>query len=241
MIFSTSIEIHPHDTDFSRRISPVTLGSYILDTAGRAANEHGFGMSHMNTSGAAWVLSRFSVEMHSLPLQYETITIHTWVRAVNPIFSKRLYIVTDKNNNIVAEADSLWSVIDLNTRKVVNLTELGNLTDYIVEKDNSITPTTKIGKQSLENSQQFNHHIIYSDIDLNVHVNSMKYLQWALDTHNIDYFKENSIHRYDMNFLKEMTFGQEANIHREEIEKSSLFSITNDENTPCCRIKLHLK
>ncbi len=242
MIFQTTYYTLPHQTDFSKHITPQHLGSLILDTAGQAANNHGFGMSLLNeTQNVAWVLSRFSVQIYAIPPMYSTITIRTWVRSINAVFTKRLFSISNEKDEIIAEADSLWSIINMQTRKVADLTAIPNIQNSIINKDISMSAVAKVPRENISNCKQYHHDIKFSDIDLNQHTNSMKYLQWCLDTLPVQFFKENNITRYDINFLKEMLETETATINKDFSPLSTVFCISNTENTPCCRIKLHHK
>ncbi len=238
MIYSTDLHVHPHDCDFSKQLSYVTLGSLFLDIAGRAANEHGFGMNLFHSKGAAWVLSRFSVEVYRRPKEYERVTIRTWIRGVNSIFSERFFQMLDNDGVVLVESASLWSVIDLKTRKMLDLTSIGKLDDFIVDQSIVMDSTKRVSKSVAESGKITTHNILYSDIDMNIHVNSMKYLQWVMDSFTLDFHMDNSISRYDINFLKEMRYPQVATILKEEQEDGVVFAISNEEKAVCCRIKI---
>ena len=73
--YSKSFYINPHEADATKHLTPTILGNYILNTAGMAAREFGFGMDSMHNQGVAWVVSRMSIEINELPKEYTTIKI----------------------------------------------------------------------------------------------------------------------------------------------------------------------
>ena len=55
--------IYPQEVDYTKRMTLTALGSCLLNAAGLAAAEKGFGMEAMHAQGWAWVVSRLAVEM----------------------------------------------------------------------------------------------------------------------------------------------------------------------------------
>ena len=113
--------IFPREADASKRISLQNIGAFILDAAGMAANAHGFGMDYMHKHGLAWVTSRIAIEMTEYPHEYETISIETWVEDCTSIFSTRNFLIYNDKKEVIGQASTLWSMIDFNTRKMVDL------------------------------------------------------------------------------------------------------------------------
>ena len=59
----------------------------------------------------------------------------------------------------------------------------------------------------------------YSDIDINGHVNSIKYIEHILDLFPIEFFKEKRIKRFEMAYVAESYYGDILSFYREEVEE----------------------
>lgn len=239
--YSCKFYIHPHEADATKHLTPTILGNYILDSAGLAAKEYGFGMDKLHETGVAWVVSRMSIRIKQLPKEYTTIKIKTWIQDVNQICTTRNYLVYDESDNVIAQATTLWSIIDRKTRTIVDLMEKSTISAFIHEKeepDFSLPRTRRIDMKK-EKTNEYHYTVKYSDIDMNNHVNSMKYLQWVIDTLDIKTI-EKGIEQIDINYTKEALYGEELAIYQNTDEDTETFEIQKS-NATCCKIKLTLK
>ena len=62
----------------------------------------------------------------------------------------------------------------------------------------------KIGKQA---NRIKSVKVSYSDIDMNGHVNSMKYLEHALDIYSLDYWGKKALRRLEIAYIIEAYYG----------------------------------
>ena len=56
----------------------------------------------------------------------------------------------------------------------------------------------------------------YSDIDLNGHVNSIKYIEHILDLFPMEMFREKRIRRFEMAYVAESYYGDTLSFYREQ-------------------------
>ena len=232
--------IYPREADASKRISLQNIGAYILDAAGMAAKARGFGMDYMHANGLAWVTSRIAIEMKEYPHEYETISIETWVEDCTSIFSTRNFLIYNNKKEVIGQASTLWSMIDFNTRKMVDLLKTTKLADHVVTTQKEIFTMDKPKRVDFkgEGDATSTHRVVVSDIDMNQHVNSMKYLQWAIDTLSLDDIMNTTIKRLDINYLREALYNQNIEVHRTDIDNQKRFELRNEEGQVCCRIQL---
>lgn len=233
--------IYPREADASKRISIQNIGAYILDAAGMAAKMRGFGMNDMHKRGLAWVTSRIAIEMTEYPHEYETISIETWVEDCGSLFTTRNFLIYNAQKEVIGQASTLWSMIDFKTRKMVDLQKSTDLENHVVTTQNplfTISKPQRVDYKSVDEQPTHTHKVVVSDIDMNQHVNSMKYLQWVIDTLSLDEIINGRINRVDINYLREALYGQNIQIYNETTEENRKFELRNDEGMPCCRIQL---
>lgn len=234
--------IYPHEVGANKRITPCNMGSLILNSAGMAATKNGFGMHYLHANGFAWVVSRMAVEMKEYPQEYQTITIETWMENCTAITSLRNYKIFNSEGELIGEASTLWSIIDFNSRKIVNLLKFEQLLDFVV--DNHPTDIATAGRVDLPKNATpdnvFSHKVVYSDIDFNRHANSMKYLQWVIDSIPYETFMQRNIKRYEINYQKEVIAEEVVDIEHyicnDDGATTDIFDIKQEKT--CCKIKL---
>ncbi|MBP1641109.1 MAG: acyl-ACP thioesterase [Bacteroidetes bacterium] len=229
-------QLSPQDCDFREQVSLPALGDLILQAAGKSADEKGFGMQKLNTENRTWVVSRMAIEMDRFPKWKEWINIETWVEEVGRAATTRNFRITDNNGTVIGGASTLWAMIDVTTRRAIDLQTVEGLSKAasgvpsIIEKPRHLP--------SVEENMLKNHEVSYSDIDFNRHANSMKYVEWMLDCFSLDWHQKHAIKRCELNFLHEVFYGDKVAIFHKHQEELSLFEIKRTDDNGICRMKL---
>lgn len=236
----------PFHVDFTGRLLLGVLGNHLLNCAGFHATDRGFGMARLHESNYTWVLSRLAVELSDIPQQYETFSIETWVENVYRLFTDRNFTILDKSGKPLGYARSVWAMINLDTRKPADLLELhsGRIVDYIeaekecpIEKPGRIKVNSPVPMRTLDT--------YYSDIDVNGHVNSIKYIEHILDLFPRETFETQRIARFEVAYVAESYLGDRLSFFRDDlgggeyaVEVRKDIGGENPEGETVCRSKI---
>lgn len=220
----------PFHSDFLGNLSLSVMANHLLNCAGKNAEENGFGIDYLNEHHYTWVLSRLVMEFDEMPHQYESFSIDTWVESVMTLFSGRNFAMRRADGTTFGHARSIWAMIDLDTRQPANLLTLrdGIMTQYInTELPCPIDGPGRIRVNADAPAQSFT--VRFSDIDINVHLNAVRYIEHILDLFTLDKFREKRIRRFEIAYMSEALFGEvldlyidsddAADIHQVEIRK----------------------
>ena len=206
----------PFHVDFTGRLTMGVLGNHLLNCAGFHASERGFGIAEINENHYTWVLSRLAIELEDMPRQYEDFSINTWIENVYRLFTDRNFELQDKNGKAIGYARSVWAMISMETRKPADLISLhgNNLGQYVSDRECPIDKPGRI-KVSVDAPVE-EYQTRYSDIDINGHVNSIKYIEHILDLFPMDTFKEKQVKRFEMAYVAESYYGDVLSFYLEE-------------------------
>lgn len=231
-----SFVVQPQFVDFQYRATLASLGDMLLTTAGYNADDNGFGMRRLNGMDCAWVLSKLVIEMKTYPQQYETIQVETWIEEVGRISTTRNFCIRNNENEIIGNAVSNWVMIDMKTRRPKDLMTLDGIHEYASGETGLIEKPLKLEAVTGKIIDSF--QVKYSDIDINNHVNSIRYIQWLTDCFPLNRYRETQIRRFEINYMTEMLFGDKVEIAGEEIENNDFrFEIMKGER-PACRARV---
>lgn len=199
----------PFHVDFTGHLTMGVLGNHLLNCAGFHATDRGFGIATLNEDNYTWVLSRLAVELDEMPCQYEDFSIQTWVENVYRLFTDRNFAIIDKEGKKIGYARSVWAMINLNTRKPADLLALhgGSIVDYVCDEPCPIEKPSRIKVASATPVASVKAK--YSDIDINGHVNSIRYIEHILDLFPIEVYREKRIRRFEMAYVAESYYGDE--------------------------------
>ncbi|MCM1108825.1 MAG: thioesterase [Clostridium sp.] len=212
----------PFHVDFTGRLFMGVLGNHLLNCAGFHASDRGFGIATLNESNYTWVLSRLAVELEDMPKAYDTFSIETWVENVYRLFTDRNFAIIGSDGKACGYARSVWAMIDLNSRKPADLLELhgGRITDYILTGKEC--PIDKPGRIKVSVPEPM--HTIetrYGDIDINGHVNSIKYIEHILDLFPKDWYARYHLARFEMAYVAESYYGDTLSFFCESKENNN--------------------
>ena len=187
----------PYLLDFRGRVTIPMIGNYLIHAASSHAAERGFGFNDMSERHTAWVLSRLAIEMTGYPAMSEPIPLYTWVDEVG-----RLY------------ARSIWAAIDMESRRPT-LLDVAGLSAYVTDRPCPIGKPGKIA--AVENDTEGIPYVVkYSDLDINGHLNSIKYMEHLLDLFDLDLFQTKDIKRFEIAYQSEGKYGMELLLHKKE-------------------------
>ena len=197
--------IEPGDADFMKRATLMSLADYILHTAGEDADRGGFGVRDLNLHNASWVLTRMALEVERMPAEYERIRVTTWVSAVTRAMTTRNFEVFDEKGVRIACAVTNWAMLDLSARRMLDLHLLPAYDS--MTQDFPLPAALPCRLAPLSGGREYEHAVVYSDLDFNCHANSVKYIQWAVDTLPLELLQQKRFARTDINFIREARYG----------------------------------
>ena len=200
----------PFHCDFSGKMFLGHLGNQMLNAADFHSTDRGFGMKYLMTIQRSWVLSRLAIEMEEMPAQYERFTIETWVENAMKFFTSRNFCVSDGKGKVYGYGRSIWAMIDTETRQPCDIYSIDNgaINDWIV--DDKPCPIEKGGRvvRTID--------VNYNDIDINGHVNSVKYIEHVLDLWDIAWYREHRLKRFEIAYVAEAHQGDKLDCYREK-------------------------
>lgn len=200
--------------DFRGRVTIPMIGNYLLHAASHHASQRGFGYSDMTERHTAWVLSRMAIEIKRYPVMSEPFTLYTWIEEAGHLFTSRCFELNDTAGEAIGYARSIWAAIDVKTRRPTPLDQEA-LNVYRVER---ACPIEKPGRiAAIENEVEGTpYRVKYSDLDVNGHFNSIKYMEHLLDLFPLDLFRAKEVRRFEIAYLSEGWYDMPLTLHQKE-------------------------
>lgn len=161
--------------------SVLALATYFQEAAGRHAAELGVSMQDLLADGKAWVLARLRMEVDRLPEWEDEITIETWPSGLDRLYATREFVFVDDEDRELARGTSAWLVIDTERRRPLRPPSVL----YDIDVPDRPAPLERDAvdfspPSAVDRERTFS--VRYHDLDLNRHVNNVRYLEWALET-----------------------------------------------------------
>ena len=222
----------PFHCDFTKHLFIGHLGNNLLNAADFHSNDRGCGVNYLNYVNKTWVLSRLSVELDKIPAIYEDFVVETWIDSVMRYFTNRNFKITNKDGYVYGYGKSIWAMIDTTTRQPVDILKTSNETISEYLETDYANPIKKSSRVKLDDDLKLQQSILttYSDIDINGHVNSIKYIEHILDLFPIEYYKKYRIKKFDIAYIMESHNNDKLNFY------TNIDSINECNNTVSVRV-----
>lgn len=231
----------PFHCDFRQRLFMGHLGNHLLNAADYHSDARGYGMTYLNTVHKTWVLSRLAIEMTEMPQMYERFTVETWVDSVMRYFTGRNFAIVAKDGRTLGYGRSVWAMINTDTRQPVDiLSERDGIITQYLETEKSC-PMADASRVKVSNSATFVRKLMaqYHDVDINGHVNSVKYIEHILDLWPLDWYKAHTLRRFEIAYVAEGHQGDTLCFHQEQQNDTTyLIKVSKIDGTELCRAKV---
>ena len=208
--YHTTYKVRTYETDPFHQVKITTLCDYFQETAGLHATLLGLGMDDLAKENKAWVLSHLYLTLDKYPSSGETVTIETWPIGMQRLFTKRDFLVKNAHGEILCRAASFWLLIDLNTRRPLRFSFPNH--DAPDPRRHALDVSPEKLEISPSIDPTYHHKIAYSDLDINKHVNNVKYMEWIVNAMMQDTWETLLIKEFHVQFLSEAFPGQEMEI-----------------------------
>lgn len=240
IVFEKSYEVHSYDTGTDGKLRPDALLSYLQDIAGHHASILKVGREELLVKERFWALVRIVSRLSVSPLWNDTIHIKTWPSGIEGIFAIRNFQICNSKAEVIGEASSSWVIVNSGSRRPVrpepHLAELGlgsPVEGFLCK------PAEKLQEAGIAAYRSPVKNVRYSDLDVNMHVNNAKYLQWILDSYPLDFIKENEALVVEANYIAETLSGDDYMITSEESGSSFHHSvIKRSTGKEACRFRI---
>ncbi|XVF09526.1 hypothetical protein REPUB_Repub07fG0101200 [Reevesia pubescens] len=148
----------------------------------------GFGATHgMVRNSLIWVVTRMQLQVDQYPIWGEVLQLDTWVGASGKNGMRRDWLIrSHATGQIYARATSTWAMMNQQTRRLSKMPEevRAEISPWFIEK-NAIQEETPETIKKLDNTAKYINSELTpkrTDLDMNHHVNNVKYVNWMLET-----------------------------------------------------------
>ena len=168
------------------------------------------GYAELIKMNLAWVLTRQLIQLYDIPRLNQKITVETWADDMTDIMATRDFNILGKDNHLHGVCRTSWMLIDLKLRRPVRIPNaLRGLLPIQPERRRGDLVLDKVPLAETSKEHSSLYKVVYSDLDMNHHVNNINYLKWVLDDFDYEFRQKYRIHTVEINYLAEAVLGDE--------------------------------
>lgn len=214
--YKESFKIRATEVDFDQTATLRAICNLLQEVAGNHARELHFDITDLQENKLTWVLHRLCVKMDRYPDWRETITIQTWPSSGDGLRAYRDFLILDSDGYAIGKSLSYWLMMDIQSRRPTRIPD--KILQMAPKDIDHVLPVSDAyfsAIDSADSSQSFT--VRKSDLDLNKHVNNVKYIEWALSCLP----DEHKVNEIDIKFMAEAVLGDTVVAESKESDDSN--------------------
>lgn len=176
-----------------------------------------------------WVLLDWKLQVIKRPKYGEILTINTWGKEMKKFFTYRDYEIYNDKQELCAIATSKWALIDIKNRKMVRLTD--EIIDKYKPEEKSVFFEAELDK--LEVPKEFSAEMEYTvkrrDIDINMHMHNLYYLDLAYEVLPQDVYDQRPFDNVRIMYKNEIKLGDTVKCHYAEKDGKHIIVIDSED------------
>ncbi|MBA0797240.1 hypothetical protein Gohar_007955 [Gossypium harknessii] len=193
LVFSQNFSIRSYEIGADQTASIETLMNHLQETAINHCRSagllgEGFGATpEMCKKNLIWVVTRMQVVVDRYPTWGDVVQVDTWVSASGKNGMRRDWLVSNsETGEILTRATSVWVMMNKLTRRLSKIPEevRGEIEPFFMNSDPVLAEDSqKLVKLDDSTAEHVCKGLTpkWSDLDVNQHVNNVKYIGWILE------------------------------------------------------------
>ena len=204
-IYQQTFTVGSLDTDCHGRLKPAALLRYLQEVAGAHFSLLEDPNATIAQKGLFWAVSRHRVVIHRLPQTEETITVQTWPMPTTKVAYPRAMAMYAADGTLLAQAVSLWVLMDRESRAMVLPGKSGVEVSGILRGTEPEPPKSFLPKELTQHCQRTVTHAL---LDSNGHMNNARYLEWMETLLPSTFYGEHPVKEFTICYHAEALEGQ---------------------------------
>ena len=195
------------DCDLGGLWRPSAILTAMQETAGMHSHILGCGRETLVQKGVVWVLTRCEVQMEKEARMGSRLSIETFPMPLRRWFFPRYFVFRDEEGAQVGAAGTLWVLFDLEKRCMV---APGDVAGAIPDNSDLTPPLGVPGPvpRLTGETAASARTPVYSELDVNGHVNNARYADWLCDALGLEIMREYRVKTMRLSYAAEIRPGQ---------------------------------
>ena len=237
-LWREAFRVHSYDADFQMRATGEAICRAFFEAAWNHAEHLGIGHAELAKRNKLWVLGRLLLQIGRSPRWGESGELTTWPRGTSGAFALRDFEIFDNTATPLAAGTSSWLVLEASTHRPQRL-------DKLLQQIRTPVTRMALGREAskLTGTTGFAATVVrevrYSDVDINQHVNSARYIGWLLDSYPREFYQNHALRSLEVNYLAETRWPDSVSIRSQTLSNDKIaHSIVKSSGQEVCRAEL---
>lgn len=168
------------DLDATSTMTLSSMMNAIQDCVNINSESIGKGIDYLMNVGRTWFAIGWNIKINRLPKMFEDIVVKTWPYDFGPSMGYRNVIIEDADGEVIVCADSIWTLVDLESGRPVKITE-EDCAGYDLEERYPMEPMSRKIKYPKDINVIDQVTVKRANVDYNGHMSNGEYIKLACE------------------------------------------------------------
>lgn len=183
-----------------------------------------------------WVIVKQTLKLNE-PIRVDDVVEYSTIIGNGSSVAFPRYYFIKKEGRTVGTCSAIWTLIDLTRRRIAMPSRIGLIAPVVDHGLDLDTP------KNIEYENELKHvmtrTVLYSDVDLNQHMNNARYIDWALDLIDLEVHRHHFISEVTIHYKKEILPLAQVELYMGEKDSSYVVEGRNKEGEVHFIIEIH--
>ncbi|MCJ8014065.1 thioesterase [Paenibacillus sp. KQZ6P-2] len=215
--------IHSNDIDYKSEARLSVILALMQRTADADLERLGASRDEMIAQGMGWMLITMELRFQRIPRALENISIHTWNKGSKGALWQRDFRILDNEGKVIAEACSIWALVDIEKRKVLRPSAFTIEVPMNADDSAGEAPDKVKIPENEAMHEVYRSVVRYSGIDANGHLNNSRYADLVMDALRKEELDQLKIQSFKITYQHEALAGDEIAVYRSDAADGTLY------------------
>lgn len=212
-VYTREIMINSSLVDRYERLTLTGLLQLIQDISVSDFKNRGYKNRDLDSGKLHWVVASINLELQKLPKYHDTVFLSTYPQKTIHYIYPRQYILKSSDGKLLGRAVANWMIVNSEDKKAT-LPSVNKVNIEGYDWPNPLPFNKSIERKDIVVRET--RRVRSSDIDLNNHLNNVKYAGFLLDTYPSSTFENKQIKTFTIKYRQEVLEGEMIEIERSE-------------------------
>ena len=188
----------------------------------------GIGCADLLEKGKLWVVSRVNITLKRIPRLGEELTVQAFALPAVKLLFPWKFLFVDKTGETIGEGSSVWNLMDASSRRVSYVPGIAE--KIPAQAGLCRTELPKAAAELLSPPKKNALRPVYTDLDINGHVNHVHYMDWCCNAMGISVLQHYAVDSFCISFMQEIRPDAMVDTELRIEDKSFSFSGYNAES-----------
>lgn len=180
--------------------------------------------------GAAWVYTKYKLHINK-KASFGSVHINSWTEKRRSVSSLLQNLEIIQENEMCAYGKLEFCLYGFKNQRLCRISDINYPFSSQVENSVAVTPFTRIGSTEDNGKYIYTHIVRYTDLDSNLHMNNIKYVDMILNAFDSKFYNSYSISDFEIHYMNQSYEGEKINVYVKQTENRILLTGEKEDGT----------